>query len=446
MSRKLFGTDGIRGYIGRYPITPEVALKLGWAVGQVLCQNKNKAKVIIGKDTRRSCYLLESALSAGLTSAGVHVYLLGPMPTPAVAYLTRTFHAAAGIVISASHNPHHDNGIKFFSEDGFKLDDQIELEIESWLDKPIQCVNPEAIGSIWRIDDAPGRYIEFCKASIPNSIMLKGLKIVLDCANGAAYHVAPSVFRELGAEVITIADKPDGLNINQACGAVHPQKMIEAVISNQADIGIALDGDADRLILSDATGRIIDGDEILYLLATEAKKTGRLKGGVIGTLMSNLALELALKAQEIPFKRAQVGDRYVIEKLRKYNWNLGGESSGHIICLDANTTGDGIIAALQVLAVMVLNEKPLSDLLKGFHKMPQCMINVPLKQSLTKGDWQLINQKVILAEKKLENKGRIVLRASGTEPVLRVMVEAEDEALAKTYAAHLSQVVIDLAE
>ncbi|MCF6775540.1 phosphoglucosamine mutase [Thiotrichales bacterium 19X7-9] len=444
MSRKLFGTDGIRGYIGRYPITPEVALHLGWAVGNVLCKNKKKAKVVIGKDTRRSCYLLESALSAGLTASGVDVYLLGPMPTPAVAYLTRTFHASAGIVISASHNPHHDNGIKFFSEDGFKLDDELELEIEALLEKPLECVVPEEIGAIDRIDDAPGRYIEFCKASIPNSVMLKGVKIVLDCANGAAYHVAPSVFRELGAQVIVIADTPNGLNINDHCGAVYPQAMIERVLKEKADIGIALDGDADRLILSDSQGRLIDGDEVIYLLAVQAKKSNQLQGGVVGTVMSNFALELALKRVGINFERAKVGDRYVIEKLREKQWRLGGEASGHVICLDANTTGDGIIAALQVLAVMMIEEKSLTKLLEGFQKMPQCMINVPLNKPLSQNDWESIESEVAVVESKLDSHGRVVLRPSGTEPVLRVMVEAEDENLAQQYAKHLSQLVAQL--
>ncbi|MCF6764312.1 phosphoglucosamine mutase [Thiotrichales bacterium 19S3-7] len=444
MSRKLFGTDGIRGYIGRFPITPEVALHLGWAVGNVLCKNKKKAKVVIGKDTRRSCYLLESALSAGLTASGVDVYLLGPMPTPAVAYLTRTFHASAGVVISASHNPHHDNGIKFFSEDGFKLDDQIELEIEAILDEPLVCVKPESIGAIYRVDDAPGRYIEFCKASIPNSMMLRGIKIVLDCANGAAYHVAPSVFRELGAEVVVIADTPNGLNINEHCGAVYPQKMLDCVINEQADIGIALDGDADRLILADAKGHLIDGDEIIYLLAMQASKSNQLQGGVVGTVMSNFALELALKRAGIAFKRAKVGDRYVIEQLRENQWQLGGEASGHIIYLNANTTGDGIIAALQVLAVMLTEKKSLQELLIGFEKMPQCMINVPLEHPLTKADWQVIDDEVQTVEGILNQKGRVVLRPSGTEPVLRVMVEAEVEELAQKHAMHLSEIVTSL--
>ena len=444
MSRKLFGTDGVRGYVGRHPITPDVALKLGWAAGEVLCQNKNKPKVIIGKDTRRSGYLLESALSAGLTSAGVDVYLLGPMPTPAVAYLTRTFHAAAGIVISASHNPHYDNGIKFFSGDGFKLHDDVEAQIESLLDQPMKFVSPEKIGAVYRIDDAPGRYIEFCKASIPNSMLLKGLKIVLDCAHGASYHVAPSVFRELGAEVINIYDKPNGFNINDNCGAVYPNNMKEVVLSNKADVGIALDGDADRLIMSDHTGKIIDGDEILYLLALQAKKLNQLKGGVVGTVMTNLSLENALKDANIEFERAKVGDRYVIERLKEKNWNLGGETSGHILWLDANTTGDGIIAALQVLSVMIKEEKSLNQLLIDFNKMPQCMINVPLNQPLNESDWESIKHQVNLSEEQLKSRGRVVLRLSGTEPVLRVMVEAEAESLAYEHAKRLSEVVSSL--
>ncbi|MCF6768078.1 phosphoglucosamine mutase [Thiotrichales bacterium 19S11-10] len=441
MSRKFFGTDGIRGYVGRYPITPDIALKLGWACGEVLCQNKEKAKVIIGKDTRRSCYLLESALSAGLTSAGVDVYLLGPMPTPAVAYLTRTFHASAGIVISASHNPHCDNGIKFFSKDGYKLDDQVELQIESYLEAELQVTEPNLIGSIYRIDDAPGRYIEFTKASIPNSILLKGLKIVLDCANGAAYHIAPAVFKELGADVITIADHPDGLNINDQCGAVYPQRMKEVVLASKADIGIALDGDADRLILCDHTGEIVDGDDILYILAKCLKAHQKLSGGVVGTLMSNFALEKALQKLDIPFERANVGDRYVIEKLKENNWNLGGETSGHIIYLDANTTGDAIVAALQILQVIVTERKTLKQLLEDFHKMPQCMINVPLNQALQDKAWDVINTEVEKVEKILNNQGRVVLRASGTEPLLRVMVEAVDKEQAKAHAKHLSDVV-----
>lgn len=441
MLRKFFGTDGIRGAVGKKPITPEIALKLGWAAGKVLCKGSKNPKVIIGKDTRRSCYMLESALSAGLTSAGVKVYLIGPMPTPAIAYLTRTFHAKAGIVISASHNPHYDNGIKFFSGDGFKLPDEIELEIERYLEKELICVAPDKIGAIERIDDAPGRYIEFCKASIPNWMLLKGLKIALDCANGASYYVAPNVFKELGAEVVVINNKPDGFNINDHSGAVYPETVAEVVKREKCDVGIALDGDADRLILCDHQGCIVDGDAILYLLALHLKEKGLLTGGIVGTLMTNLALEKALSKENIPFKRAKVGDRYVIELLKENNWQLGGETSGHLIYLHANTTGDGIIGALQVLASMVEHKKPLVSLLKNYKKMPQVMINVPLKNKLSDSNWQVIDKEVKNSEKRLKEKGRVVLRLSGTEPLLRVMVEAINEDLAKKEAKILADIV-----
>ncbi|MFC3285589.1 phosphoglucosamine mutase [Litchfieldella rifensis] len=425
MTRRYFGTDGIRGTVGEYPITADFMLKLGWAMGRVLARG-GRAKVLIGKDTRISGYMFESALEAGLSAAGVDVSLLGPMPTPGIAYLTRTFRADAGIVISASHNPFDDNGIKFFSAEGTKLDDGIELRIEEELDKPLTTVANDALGKAVRISDAPGRYIEFCKSTIPDRVSLHGLKIVLDCAHGATYHIAPSVFRELGAEVSLIGSTPDGLNINQEVGSTHPASLRAAVIGKGADLGIAFDGDGDRVLLVDADGREVDGDDILYLIARDRHARGELGGGVVGTLMSNFGLAAALEDLGVPFERTQVGDRYVMERLVANGWQLGGESSGHIVCGHVQTTGDGIVSALQVVAIMVREGVSLARLLDGFEKAPQALVNVRLspqadrERLMTSDD---LKRSVAAVEAELGNDGRVLLRPSGTEPLIRVMVE-----------------------
>jgi len=425
MEKLHFGTDGIRGRVGEGAITPEFMLKLGWAVGRVLAGN-NAGKVVIGKDTRISGYMFESALEAGLTAAGIDSLLLGPMPTPAIAYLTRTLHADAGIVISASHNPFHDNGIKFFSADGTKLSDEIELAIEAELDKTLRCVDSSSLGKAERIGDAAGRYIEFCKSTIPSRINLKGMTIVVDCAHGATYHVAPSVFDELGAKVISIGVDPDGLNINENCGSTHPEALQRAVLEHQADVGIALDGDGDRLIMVDQQGGVLDGDEILYIIARSQMSEGRLEGGVVGTVMSNLGLEVAFDRDGIDFQRARVGDRYVMELLMRDGWTLGGESSGHIICLDRTTTGDGIVSALQVLYAMVRSGLPLHELKTGMTKYPQHMINVRVSGKVDLAGSAPIQSAVSETEAQLGSRGRVLLRPSGTEPVVRVMIEGED--------------------
>ncbi len=441
--RQYFGTDGIRGFVGKYPITPDFALKLGWAVGKALAHPG--AKVLIGKDTRRSGYMFESALEAGLTAAGMDVYLLGPMPTPGVAYLTRTLMADLGVVISASHNPHHDNGIKFFSRDGSKLDDQTEMAIENYLNSEMEVVAPHLIGSVKRLDDAAGRYIEFCKASLPSFQRLSHLKIVIDCANGATYHIAPDVFRELGAEVIAIHSRPDGLNINLECGSTHPESLQEAVLGFEADIGVALDGDGDRVIMVDHLGQVIDGDQVLYVLAMMGQKKGLLNGGgVVGTQMSNLGLELALKRAGIQFARSKVGDRYVMEMLREKHWHLGGEASGHIIWLNSTTTGDGIVAALQVLMTMQETGLKLPELLVGLTLFPQKMINVNLPAPLTEAQRQKINAQVTQIEAQLGERGRVLVRPSGTEPLVRVMVEGENAAEIEALAEQLADFVKDL--
>ncbi len=440
MTRKYFGTDGIRGKVGEYPITPEFVMKLGWAVGKVLGKNAGD-RLVIGKDTRISGYMFESALEAGIAAAGMNVQVLGPMPTPGIAYLTRTFRAAAGIVISASHNSYLDNGIKFFSAEGTKLDDEIELEIEKYLDKPMTSVSAEKIGKAKRVTTAAGRYIEFCKASIPASFSFEGLKIVIDCANGAAYSIGPKVFREIGAEVQAVFNQPDGLNINADCGATSVDALVKLVISNKADLGIALDGDADRLIMVDHQGEVVDGDELLYIIAKGAQRRGRLRGGVVGTLMSNLGLEKALQADGIEFLRAKVGDRYVMELLKKHNWHFGGESSGHLICLDKNTTGDGIIAALQVLAEMVSQNKSLAELKRGMTKYPQTMINVAVSKRQDPMQNEAVASAVKQAEKELADSGRVLLRASGTEPLIRVMIEGEDHQQVERLAKSLAEVV-----
>ncbi len=423
--RKYFGTDGVRGLVGTYPITPDFALKLGWAVGKALTHPG--AKVIIGKDTRRSGYMFESALEAGLTAAGMDVYLLGPLPTPAVAHLTRTLLADLGVVISASHNPHYDNGIKFFSKEGAKLSEETEMQIERFLEREVEVVEPQLIGKVKRIEDGPGRYTEFCKAALPPFAKLNKLKVVVDCANGATYHVAPNILRELGAEVITLHNHPDGLNINLDCGSTYPQKLQKAVVAEGAHVGVALDGDGDRIIMVDHLGQIVDGDQILYIIAKDALEKGRLQGaGVVGTLMSNLALELALKREGIHFARAKVGDRYVMEMLREKGWNLGGESSGHIISLNASTTGDGIVSALLVLHVLQETGRTLPELLAGLKMFPQVMINVPLSAPLKDRDWAKIYTEVGKVEATLRERGRVLVRPSGTESLVRIMVEGED--------------------
>lgn len=440
MGRKFFGTDGIRGRVGEYPINAEFMLKLGWAMGRVL-GNGAATRVVIGKDTRISGYMFESALEAGLSAAGVDIRLLGPMPTPGIAYLTRTLHACAGIVISASHNPHHDNGIKFFSADGMKLPDEVEAAIEEELEKPMVTVSSERLGKAERVEDARGRYIEFCKSTIPSRLSLAGRKIVVDCANGATYHIAPSVLDELGAEVVTIGATPDGLNINDGVGSTQPQALCDEVVRQQAELGIALDGDGDRLIMVDHKGEIVDGDELLYIIAASRQAVGQLHGPVIGTLMTNLGLEHAFRDQGIAFMRASVGDRYVMELLKAHNGVLGGESSGHIICLDRTSTGDGIVSALQVLASLVQSGKSLHELKQGMNKYPQHMINVPLARRIDIEHSALIQDAVREAETCLSDKGRVLLRPSGTEPLIRVMVEGEDGALVLSQAQRLAEVV-----
>ena len=439
-NRKYFGTDGIRGKVGEYPITPDFALKLGWAAGRILAKDGVK-KVLIGKDTRISGYMLESALEAGFASAGVATAFTGPMPTPAIAYLTRTFRADAGVVISASHNPFYDNGIKFFSTEGKKLDDAIELEIEAQLEKEIDCVESIQLGRASRITDAAGRYIEFCKSTFDHDLSLASLKIVVDCANGATYHIAPKVLRELGADVIKIGCDPDGVNINDNCGATDIRALAKCVIDEKADLGFALDGDGDRIIMVDHKGRKIDGDLIIYIIAREALRQGQLKGGVVGTLMSNMGLEIALKNLGIQFVRAKVGDRYVLEKMLEKNWRLGAENSGHVLLLDKTTTGDGIIAGLQVLAAMVRNYMSLADLCSGMTMMPQVLINVRFAEKhdpLTNPDVKLAIEQ---AEKQLGIHGRVLIRKSGTEPLIRVMVEGIDAAEVQKLAEQIAEAV-----
>ncbi len=440
MSKKYFGTDGIRGRVGQSPMTPDFVLKLGWAVGRVFAED-HQGPVLIGKDTRISGYMLESSLEAGLSAAGVDVRLLGPMPTPAIAYLTRTFRAAAGIVISASHNPYYDNGLKFFSRQGLKLPDEIEYAIEAELAKPIDVVKSDQLGKAERMDDATGRYIEFCKRTIPSSDALHGLKIVVDCANGATYHSAPHVFQELGAEVINVGNNPDGVNINKDCGATSPRLLCETVLSHGADIGIALDGDGDRLIMADHKGEVVDGDEALFVITHGRRKESAFEGGVVGTLMSNLGLEQALEREGIPFKRTKVGDRYVMEQMVKEGWQLGGENSGHIICLDRTTTGDGIVAALQVLHSMVSSGKTLYELKSGMQKFPQILVNVPLEASLDLDKSSVIQEAVKGVETQLASRGRVLLRPSGTEPLIRVMVEGENHDSVSEFAEHIAGAV-----
>ncbi len=430
MTRKYFGTDGVRGKVGEGPITPDFVMRLGYAAGGVLAAQEKLPQgehpaVVIGKDTRISGYMLESALQAGLSAAGVDVLLLGPMPTPAVAYLTRALRAQAGIVISASHNPFEDNGIKFFSALGTKLPDQTEQAIETALDEPMTTMASAQLGKARRINDAAGRYIEFCKSAFPNELDLRGLKIVVDCAHGATYHVAPPVFHELGAEVFAIGDRPDGLNINRECGATSPQALQEAVKRHRADLGIALDGDGDRLIMVDEKGEVYDGDQLLYVIAKHRHQQGLLKGGVVGTQMTNLGMEHALSKLKIPFERAKVGDRYVLEMLNQRGWQVGGEGSGHILCLDRHSTGDGIVSALQVLLALRMAKATLSEFTRDLTLYPQVLINVPVIKGFDFRDSVQIQAKVAEAECGLDGAGRVLLRASGTEPLLRVMVEGK---------------------
>jgi phosphoglucosamine mutase len=438
--RKYFGTDGIRGKVGENIINPEFVMKLGWAAGKVLA-GQGTNKVLIGKDTRISGYMLESALEAGLSAAGINVGLLGPMPTPAIAYLTKTFRSEAGIVISASHNPYFDNGIKFFSADGMKLNDDIEIAIENQMDKPMECVASDKLGKAVRIADAAGRYIEFCKGNFPSALSLKGLKIVVDCAHGATYHIAPNVLSELGAEVIEIGTDPNGVNINHKVGATSMKAITESVVKNKADLGFALDGDGDRLMLVDHKGNVIDGDQIVYIIARDALKNGRLQGGVVGTVMSNLGLEVALGTLGVPFARSKVGDRYVMELLKKKGWSIGGEGSGHVLNLSAASTGDGIVAGLQVLAAMLNANMTLSELSRGMIKYPQTLINVRFAQGTTPLENPNVKQAVIEAEKALDGRGRVLLRKSGTEPLVRVMVEANDAQDTSNWAEYIADAV-----
>ncbi|TKB43839.1 phosphoglucosamine mutase [Thalassotalea mangrovi] len=439
-SRKYFGTDGVRGLVGKAPISPEFVMKLGWAAGKVLATSGTK-KVMIGKDTRISGYMLESALEAGFSAAGIDIGLMGPMPTPAVAYLTKTFRAEAGIVISASHNPYYDNGIKFFSNDGEKLPDDIELAIEKMIDEPLDCVESAKLGKAVRINDAAGRYIEFCKSNFPSALSLQGLKVVVDCANGATYHIAPNVFRELGATVIEYATTPNGTNINDECGATSMANISRLVVEQSADLGIALDGDGDRLMMVDHLGNVVDGDELIFVIARAAQQRGELTGGVVGTLMSNMGLELALEQLDIPFERAKVGDRYVMEKLKANDWQLGAENSGHIINLNCTSTGDGIVAALNVLQAIQESGKNLFTLRQGMQKLPQVLVNVRFVEGSDPLSDAAVQQQVKVVEQELAGRGRVLLRKSGTEPLVRVMVEGPDQHEVRTLAESIADKV-----
>lgn len=450
MTKKYFGTDGIRGKVGTGLMSPEKVLKLGWAVGRVLASHDNDHgrvnRVVIGKDTRISGYMFESALEAGLSAAGVDIELLGPMPTPGIAYLTRTLRASAGIVISASHNPYYDNGLKFFSPDGEKLGDDLEHEIEAMFESEMEIVDSSTLGKAHRVVDAVGRYIEACKASIPMGVRFNGLKVVLDCSNGATYDIAPKVFAELGANVVTIGDEPDGLNINLDCGSTHPERLITRVKVEGADLGIAFDGDGDRVLMVDNRGEVVDGDELLYIIARSRLSEGENIGGVVGTLMSNLGMELAVKELGLEFARSQVGDRYVLETLSQNGWTIGGESSGHIICLDRTTTGDGIVSALQVLAYLAKEKMSLHDAKSGMKKFPQLMINVTLSGNCDPMQSAAVQQSVAQAEAALKGRGRVLLRASGTEPLIRVMVEGEDDLLVTQLANDIAAQVEQAAQ
>lgn len=441
MTRKYFGTDGVRGEVGTAPITPELVMKLGYAAGKVLARAESgtgRPTVLIGKDTRISGYMLEAALEAGFSAAGVDVMLAGPVPTPAVAYLTRALRLSAGVVISASHNPYQDNGIKFFSAQGNKLPDAVEAEIENALDAPIECVKSEKLGKARRLEDARGRYIEFCKSTFPNELDLRGLKLVIDCAHGAAYHIAPDVFHELGAEVVAIGTQPNGLNINDKVGATAPDALIKAVQEHQVDLGIALDGDADRVLMVDASGRLYNGDELLYVIANDRMAGGALRG-VAGTLMTNMAVEVAFRKMGLAFERAKVGDRYVLEMLRERGWILGGEGSGHLLCLDRHTTGDGIVSALQVLSALKRSGKSLAQSTEAISLYPQTLINVKVARGF---DWQK-NAAMVAETKAVENElgeaGRVLIRPSGTEPLIRVMVEARSAEVAQAMAKRIAE-------
>jgi phosphoglucosamine mutase len=447
VSRKYFGTDGIRGKVGSSPITPDFVLRLGFAAGTVLAQtshdpaDREHPAVIIGKDTRISGYMLESALESGLCAAGVDVLLVGPMPTPAIAYLTRALRLQAGVMISASHNPYDDNGIKFFSAQGTKLPDEVEAAIEQKLDEPLQTKPSAQLGRVRRIEDADGRYIEFCKSSFPNELDLRGMKLVVDCAHGATYHIAPPVFHELGAEVIAIGNKPNGLNINDEVGSTHISTLQQAVREQRADFGIALDGDGDRLMMCDADGTVFDGDQLLYVIAKHRRETGACKGGVVGTLMTNLAFEHALAKLDIPFARAKVGDRYVLEMLLEKGWYWGGENSGHIICKDKHSTGDGIISALQVLTALRMNKTSIARYTQELTLYPQVLINVPTARGFKHTEHASVGAVVQAAEHELRGSGRVLLRPSGTEPVLRVMVEGQNETQVRACAERISAAV-----
>lgn len=442
-TKKYFGTDGIRGRVGQYPITPDFMLKLGWAAGMAF-RRLGACRILVGKDTRISGYMFESALEAGLSAAGADVMLLGPMPTPAIAYLTRTFHAEAGIVISASHNPHYDNGIKFFSGQGTKLPDEIEMMIEELLDAPMTVAESEKLGKVSRINDAAGRYIEFCKSSVPTSTDFAGLKLVIDCAHGATYKVAPNVFRELGAQVIVLSAQPDGLNINENCGSTHMEALQAAVVEHQADMGIGFDGDGDRVLMVDHSGEVVDGDELLFIIARDLHERGRLQGGVVGTLMSNLGLELALAEQGIPFVRANVGDRYVIAELLERNWQVGGENSGHIVCFQHTTTGDAIIAALQVLLALRRSGVSLAEARRPLRKCPQVLVNVRFEGGVDPVSHPHVQDACARVTAEMAGRGRVLLRKSGTEPLVRVMVEGEDETQVQAYADELAKLVAEV--
>lgn len=442
-TRKYFGTDGIRGRVGQFPITPEFMLKLGWAAGMAF-RRMGACRILVGKDTRISGYMFESALEAGISAAGADVMLLGPMPTPAIAYLTRTFHAEAGIVISASHNPHYDNGIKFFSGKGTKLPDEIEQMIEELLDTPMTVAESEKLGKVSRINDAAGRYIEFCKSSVPTSTSFAGLKVVIDCAHGATYKVAPSVFRELGAQVVVLSAQPDGLNINKDCGSTHMEALQAAVVAEKADLGIAFDGDGDRVLMVDHTGVVVDGDELLYIIASDLQERGRLQGGVVGTLMSNLGLELALAELNIPFVRANVGDRYVIAELLERDWQIGGENSGHIVCFQHTTTGDAIIAALQVLLALRRRGVSLCEIRQKLRKCPQVLVNVRFCGGVDPVNHPSVKEACARVTAEMAGRGRVLLRKSGTEPLVRVMVEGEDETQVRNYADELAKLVAEV--
>ena len=445
MSRKYFGTDGVRGRVGDHPITPQFVMHLGYAAGKVLASSAHAAgerpAVLIGKDTRISGYMLESALEAGLIAAGIDVYLAGPVPTPAVAYLTRALRLQAGVVISASHNPFEDNGIKFFSATGMKLPDATEIAIEAVLDQPLITNASEGLGKAKRLDDAVGRYIEFCKSTFPSDLDLRGMKIVVDSAHGATYHIARHVFHELGADVIAIGAEPNGKNINEGYGATAPENLRKAVVEHHADIGIALDGDGDRLIMADAAGKLYDGDQLLYVIAKHRQANGKMQGGVVGTLMTNLAFEHAMRKLGIPFKRARVGDRYVMEVLQQEGWQLGGENSGHILCLDKHSTGDGIVSALQVLHALRTGKQTLAQAAQDLVMYPQVLINIRVEKAVSLLESDQIKMAVADAERALNGKGRVLLRPSGTEPLLRVMVEGEDQSLVEQSAQRIADVV-----